>query len=150
MKYLLLFVFIGLATSFYSCDKKKDETDVVATTTDSVFAYATVNGEDFTAATSEVDIYYDDKPYLVFVAETGPEQNHKKISFRIDNFPYTPGEYYISDTSNAKALFSKNDSASDVALTGKIVITEMSKSIKGSFYFNTANYTVDSGRFSAQ
>ncbi len=145
----VLFVSFSLATGLYSCDKKKDPV-APQVATDSVYTYALVNGETFTSSTSDLSIYHTDEPYLIFTAETGPDQNHKKISFRIDDFHYLPGDYYISDTSNTKALFSKNDSVSDVALSGKVTIKVFDKSVRGTFYFTTNNYTVTEGSFAAQ
>lgn len=151
MKHLIFFlVATSLAASFYSCDKKKKDPEVAQVATDSVYTYALVNGETFTSSTSDLNIYYTDEPYLVFTAQTGPDQNHKKISFRIDDFHYQPGDYYISDTSNTKALYSKNDSVSDVATSGMVRISVLDKSVRGTFYFNTANYSITEGVFAAQ
>ncbi len=151
MKRLLFLLFIvSLGFSFYSCDKKKKDPIAPQVATDSVYTYALVNGETFTSSTSDLNIYHTDEPYLVFTAETGPDQNHKKISIRIDDFHYQPGDYYISDTSNTKALFSKNDSVSDVATSGMVRISVLDKSVRGTFYFSTDNYTVTDGKFAAQ
>jgi hypothetical protein len=145
---LLCSVFIS---SLFSCKKKtEDPKDAVVVATDSVYSYAKVDGLNFTGSTTDATYYHGDNPYLVFHAETGPASNHKIISFRIDNFLNKPGEFVIGDSTDVKASYSTNDSTVEVAYAGKIIITSMEKSVRGTFYFTTEHHSILSGSFSAQ
>jgi hypothetical protein len=151
---LLLIILTG---TLFSCSKKVvKEKDIVHIPTDSVYMYALVDSLSFTASSTggvfstEANYSVSMNSFLALSAKTGPDSNDKTISLRIDNFLNQPGTYIISPTTGGKASYSRNMKEVEIADSGKIVITSMGKSIKGTFYFYTEHFTVLNGSFSAQ
>jgi hypothetical protein len=148
---------LAITAIAFSCTKKVvKEKDIVHIPTDSVYMYASVDSLSFTASSTggvfstEANYSVSMNSFLALSAKTGPDSNDKCISLRIDNFLNQPGEYIISPTSGGKASYSKNMKEVETADSGKIIITSMGKSIKGTFYFYTEHFTVLNGSFSAQ
>jgi hypothetical protein len=151
--YTILIIF--LVPAIFSCKKKKTEAPVEVFT-DSLYLQANVDGMTFTSAATEgvysgqSSYWVSTKAYLQIVARTGPDTNDGSISLRIDNFPNKTGDYIISPATSAKASYGKRDSKVETADSGKITIYEIGQSVKGVFYFYTANHRVTGGYFAAQ
>ena len=133
-----------------SCDKKKKKEEVAIIPTDSVYFYAVVDSLTFTSSNTKALYFNTNNPYLTITGQTGPDSNDKTISLRIDNFLNQAGVYPISNLSDAKASYSKNNKSSETADSGRIVIYSIGKSIRGSFSFYTEHHMISSGTFSAQ
>lgn len=148
---------LALSAAVFSCKKKAgDKKEDIKVTTDSLYLQAVVDSLVFTSAATEglysgqSSYWIATKSYLDIVARTGPDSTDKTISLRIDNFPHQTGEYIISPSTGGKASYSINNKKTEVADSGKITITHLGETVKGTFYFYTPKHKIFGGIFSAQ
>ena len=144
-----------MAPAAFSCKKKATEAPVEVTT-DSLYLHAIVDSLTFTSSATEgtysgqSSYWVSTKAYLNIVARTGPDSTDGTISLRLDDFPHQVGEYIISPATGNKASYAKNDKKVETADSGKITITAIGQSVKGTFYFYTEHHVIKGGTFRAQ